>query len=961
MAGWFKGTVKAVPSGDSLVIMGTAKEGIPPEKSITLSSLMAPRLARRDTSDEPFAWDSREFLRNKCIGKEVTFKVDYAVANLNNREFGSVFMDDANVALAVASAGWAKVRQGAEKSPFIEELLKAEEQARQQGLGIWNKEAGERSIRSIPPSAIGDTSTFDARALLESSKGKPLRAFVEQVRDGSSFRVYLLPSFQFVQVHLAGVQAPSMGRRVAPASAGGGGDAKDAENGEAGEGAAAPTTLTTAQKLAASTNLEAPEEWAREAKHFTECRILHREVIIVLEGTDKFNTLFGSVKYKETVDLALELLQQGLAKYAEWSANMLEEDEKRRLKAAELQAKKDRLRLFAGFVPQINTKAIKNDVFTGQVIEVTSADCIVVADDAIPLGRPNWDRRVNLSSIQAPKRTDAEARFREAKEFLRSRLIGQQVRVFMEYSRTITTDSEAGGTRLLEFGSVFLSSAPQGAEVFEPPLPGQPEGFNVAELVLANGHAQVVRHRDFDDRSHYYDNLVAAERKSQKPGKKGTPPSAPAHINDLTMVPTQTSKAKQTLQAKQALLASKARQFLPFLQRARRLSAVVDFVLSGHRYKLFVPKETCLIFFSLSGVRCPGKGEPYSDEALAFMRRRVSQRDVEIEVETADRTGTFLGSLYEGKVNVGIGLLEAGLAKLQPGFAERITDGHLLMQAEEHARTQRLKIWENVSDDGESEKQSTDKPSKQEVLQFQVQVTQVLAGGSFYVQEVSDTRASSIQQQLESLSLSEKAAPAGFTPERGQLVLANYDGAWYRGLVVNAPKAGKGEYEVFYIDYGNQEVVPLSQLRPIDPSVAGTPGLAQWCSLAHVRVPGEGEEFCEEAAEFICTSKTMMAKVEGRDASGGKVKGQGSGTRLIVTLVDVDTSMSVNAGLLEAGLARVDKAGKWDSKEKRAALEVLAEHQEKARKARLNIWQYGDVDGSDDEDKGPGARRGGRK
>ena len=42
--GWLKGKVKAVPSGDSLVIMGNTKAEIPPEKTITLSSLVAPRL-----------------------------------------------------------------------------------------------------------------------------------------------------------------------------------------------------------------------------------------------------------------------------------------------------------------------------------------------------------------------------------------------------------------------------------------------------------------------------------------------------------------------------------------------------------------------------------------------------------------------------------------------------------------------------------------------------------------------------------------------------------------------------------------------------------------------------------------------------------------------------------------------------------------------------------------------------
>lgn len=43
-------------------------------------------------------------------------------------------------------------------------------------------------------------------ALLDANKGKPLEGIVEQVRDGSTVRVYLLPEFQFVQVFVAGTQ-----------------------------------------------------------------------------------------------------------------------------------------------------------------------------------------------------------------------------------------------------------------------------------------------------------------------------------------------------------------------------------------------------------------------------------------------------------------------------------------------------------------------------------------------------------------------------------------------------------------------------------------------------------------------------------------------------------------------------------------------------------------------------------
>jgi staphylococcal nuclease domain-containing protein 1 len=155
------------------------------------------------------------------------------------------------------------------------------------------------------------------------------------------------------------------------------------------------------------------------------------------------------------------------------------------------------------------------------------------------------------------------------------------------------------------------------------------------------------------------------------------------------------------------------------MHKNRRISAVVEYVLSGHRFKLLIPKETCSIAFSFSGIRCPGRDEPYSEEAIALMRRKIMQRNVEvvflpspmlllchliaflvfdkytftqIEVETVDRTGTFLGSLWESRTNMGVTLLEAGLAKFQTSFGtDRIPEAHLLEQAEQSAKRQKLK------------------------------------------------------------------------------------------------------------------------------------------------------------------------------------------------------------------------------------------------------------------------------
>lgn len=63
-----------------------------PELQLSLSSLVAPRVARHpDQKDEPHGWASRDYLRKALIGRAVRFKVDYRVEKIG-RSFGTLWL-----------------------------------------------------------------------------------------------------------------------------------------------------------------------------------------------------------------------------------------------------------------------------------------------------------------------------------------------------------------------------------------------------------------------------------------------------------------------------------------------------------------------------------------------------------------------------------------------------------------------------------------------------------------------------------------------------------------------------------------------------------------------------------------------------------------------------------------------------------------------------------------------------
>jgi hypothetical protein len=92
----------------------------------------------------------------------------------------------------------------------------------------------------------------------------------------------------------------------------------------------------------------------------------------------------------------------------------------------------------------------------------------------------------------------------------------------------------------------------------------------------------------------------------------------------------------------------------------------------------------------LIGIRAPRtarnpseKSEPYGTEAAEFATRRYMQRDVEIEIETTDKSGGFIGALYLNKnENAAVTLVSEGLATVHSFSADTLPWARQLYDAE---------------------------------------------------------------------------------------------------------------------------------------------------------------------------------------------------------------------------------------------------------------------------------------
>ncbi|KAG1881425.1 hypothetical protein C8R48DRAFT_680950 [Suillus tomentosus] len=900
-----KAIVKSVISGDTLVLRGrTGPQGqSPKERILHLADVVAPRMGNLTREDEPWAFESRDFLRALAVGKEISFTSTHSFPSNEDvtRDLGTAEIGGVDVASEMLKNGWAKVKES-KRDPTEDDIQKRdiEAEAKAAGKGLWNSHGPQARV-------VHQTMPTDSQAFVSEWKGKAIDALVEQVRDGSTLRLRLfMPDgeHQIVNIALAGVRCA----RTSPRQG------------------------------------EPSEPWSEEAKFFTESRLLQRSVrVIILSLPTSTATPFqagansappppasifiGTVLHPAG-NVAEHLVAAGLARVVDWHAGMLAAGGgMERLRASEKVAKEKRACLYAN-VPTASASITQSNgttngnarIFDGTVIRVWSGDQISVIDK-----ESGKERRLQLSSTKGPKLSDPKQAYyaQEAREFLRKRLIGKHVKVTVDFIRPRDGEYEERECATVRYGNQIS---------------------NVAEQLVEKGLASVVRHRrDDEDRSSDYDKLMAAEQvavaetRGIHSGKEQPAVKPPVNISES---------------------GARATTFVNGFKRQGKISAVVDYVASGSRFKLFLPRDNQSLTLVLNGIRAPRtarnpseRSEPFGQEAADFATRRYMQRDVEFEVDTVDKSGGFIGTLWLKSENVAISLVKEGLASVHSFSADGLSWSTQLYSAEAEAKQAQKNLWESYDEEAEKAAQAPpveDDPGRLKSEYLDVIISDVRAenGFSFSVQILNTEGIATLEKLMRDFSLHHRVAhpaPSNFTPKAGDLVSAKFsDGSWYRARIRRTSSVKK-EAEVTFIDYGNQDTVSFSNIRPLDPKFRSLPGQAQDARLSFVRLVASESEYHADAVQRfrqLCEGRKLVANIDYKE-----------GATLHLRLIDPNDPVAtqdplacINADLLREGLASIDRKG---CKYIGAYPHIMSKLQTavaEAKRDRAGMFEFGDVE-----------------
>ncbi|GAB66638.1 hypothetical protein PCYB_094220 [Plasmodium cynomolgi strain B] len=1074
------GIVKQVVSADTYVLAGAKKGGVAQERQVSLACIQCPRLFMKsqnvEKSEEPFAWESREFIRKMIIGKNVSFVVEYIY---NNRTYCSVFYEDQNLSVMLLERGYANLVSNKNvKTNVYADLESYYIEAKEKKVGIFGNNINSY-VRNIIYSYNDKNQN---KKIYDLFLNRNLKCVIEHVRDGSNFRVYAeMEESEKRETNMSVVGGSALQNGTVGESNNGvkgkkkknTGGKKNQKSKEAGEGGDSDADgvgkaavgyktmyyfsftvcgiIVDMFKKEVVNNVEnvKEEQYAMETKKFVEARLLNRDIEIVIKHIDNNFNLYANIFYK-LGNICTLLLKNGYAYINEYTIKYVENaiEYKRALdEAIQLRKKK--------WINYTEKKVDYEKEYLATVIEVLYGDVIIV-------DYHNEERRLYMASIKCEKHsTDLALNTLclSAKDYLKSQIVGEVVKIVTEYVRIPQSNSEgyipqcSDDKGRMHFVSVYkmenkkkkesakgVAAVPSskwgaegdekkkkkknakkgGATVSSGEASGQRSGersgsgmkkgakmnghaethvgeeedqavINMNEQLVARGLAKVMNHRQEDEKASNYFRLQELEKEAQeKKVGRFNPHIDIIKINNI-------SGSENSL---------RARSFENVLNKYNNLNASVDYIYGANKFKLHIPSQNLLINFILlgisvqkinlkeigsisasasqmkmkkvNGVGAAGAGaaagvaaeydggeahnilngdgksnrkeklelKEIAIQAYKYTRKMLMQRNVQITILTCDKGGNFIGILRHQNKDFGVHLLSLGYGMLNEIGLSNTNERNHYVKAVEEAKKEKRNIWAIEKIDPNED--DTDNP----MLNGQKNLSQF--DNIYYCSYVEDINNISIQlknkqDQLKKLQ-DELNKPANLESssqyvlseiKKNTLVIAKYiDKCYYRAVILQVNKAKKKAL-VKYIDFGNEDELNFEDIRKLSDglSLKNYPPFSIRVSLAGVKIPIENKADLIIYVKKFLLDKFLYVKFEKKERNN---------TFYHVVFYDYEqfttnkNVKSVNEDIVSSGICYVDNRS--DTK----IFEKLKKEELVAKKAKLVIWAYGDIDYDDE-------------
>lgn len=405
------------------------------------------------------------------------------------------------------------------------------------------------------------------------------------------------------------------------------------------------------------------EPFGDDAKSYIEKRIVGQKVFVAFIGTSSTDVPIVKI-YHPAGNISEKILAAGYAEVADWQSQLIGPQGMQLLRNAEKSARAGGKGLWKALkkteVPQSSPTASTFKV--GATIDAT-IERFVSPDTFYVFLTNGSEQLVHLSSIRAPRQNEPLGAFLpQAREFVRKN-VGKRVKLY--------TDAFRNETPLV---TATL-----------------PNGKNLAEVIVLNGYATVIRHRrGDDDRSDSWDSLIEAESIATKEKRGIHSPKVPKEVK-LTEASADATRAKVHLRS---------------LKNKGKFNAILDFVISPTRFRVILPVDGLRIVLVLAGVMGPPKESPVSETAIAYNNKHILQRDVTIELFDVDKFGGFIGNLtIHGQTEVyQLQLLKQGLVQIHEGSMSRVANEDAFYDAETVAVDARLGLWVNYDPEEEEKR-----------------------------------------------------------------------------------------------------------------------------------------------------------------------------------------------------------------------------------------------------------------